>query len=265
ELIYDSNGKIEIEMFSDHGNRFDEYKHVKLNAAIQAAGFVTEKTLKSERSVVLPKYGLVGSSMLFTNPQNRLRLAQVCASTTGVDFALYLSDENTIELLSRRGNARVIREGERFKYQDFGGDPLDLGHIIEMMNARNIIDKNGFASGEEWWHATAKHKYPDPMRRLFNGFEKYVKNRADVIVSYEDGYLIGSPFLSFCAEMRATHGNMLRGESEGFAMSTRQHLGETLRGYELNRLFALDQRSKAGSFFSGQGHCRLVPALAKSL
>src|SRR5262249_24200938 len=52
ELISDSNGRLEVDMFSDHGNRFDEYKHVKLNDAIQAAGFVTEKSLKSERSVV---------------------------------------------------------------------------------------------------------------------------------------------------------------------------------------------------------------------
>src|SRR5262245_8921113 len=265
ELVAESGGSLEVEMFSDHGNRFDKYKHVKLNEAIQSAGFVTEKSVKSDRSVVLPKYGLVGSSMLFTRPENCPRLAQACAGAEGVDFALYMSNENTVELLSHRGRARVIREAGRYKYQDLGGDPLDLARIVEAMRSRDSIDHNGFASSEEWWHATEAHRYADPLRRLFDGFEKYVKNRADVIVSYEDGYLVGSPFLSFFAKMRATHGNILRGETEGFAMSTRQQLERTIRGFELNRLFALNQRSKAEIFLSGQGHCQIGPALARKM
>ena len=107
------------------------------------------------------------------------------------------------------------------------------------------------------------HRYVDPLRRLFDGFNKYVRNRADVIVSYEDGYMLGSPFMSLFAEMVATHGNLLRGETEGFAISTRQNLGEAVRGYELNRLFALDKRLKAGTYFSGKGHCQLGPLMAK--
>jgi hypothetical protein len=75
--------------------------------------------------------------------------------------------------------------------------------------------------------------------------------------------MLGSPLLSLFAEMLATHGNLLRGETEGFAMSTRQDLGEAVRGYELNRLFALDKRLRAGSYFSGEGHCQLGPAMAK--
>ncbi|MGH9801398.1 MAG: hypothetical protein ACRD82_13615, partial [Blastocatellia bacterium] len=96
-------------------------------------------------------------------------------------------------------------------------------------------------------------------------FTKHVKTRADVIVSYEDGYLLGSPMLTYLAEMRATHGNLLRGETEGFAMSTRQELGAAVRGYELNRIFALDQRTKVASHISGIGHCQLGPALAQQI
>src|SRR5262249_39191572 len=53
------------------------------------------------------------------------------------------------------------------------------------------------------------------------------------------------------------------GETEGFAVSTRQELGEAVRGYELNELFALDRRLKVVTYFSGGGHCQLGPALAK--
>jgi hypothetical protein len=266
ELISESDGRLEVEMLSDHGNNYADYTPVNLNDAINAAGFRTEKSLKNANSVVLPKHGLVGSSMLFTNPENRARLAEVCAKAKGVDFAVYQpgegAGEDVIELISVRGRARVSRDGERFRYEDVGGDPLGLLPIIEQLKSRRRVDANGFASREDWWQATMRHRYADPLRRLFDGFSKHVKNRADVIVSYEDGYELGSPFLSVFAELSATHGNLLSGETEGFAMSTRQELGEAVRGYELNKLFALDKRLKAGSYFSGAGHCALGPALA---
>jgi hypothetical protein len=263
ELISESDGRLEVEMFSDHGNNYADYTEVKLNDAINSAGFKTEKSLKNASSVVLPKYGLVGASTLFTYPENRARLAEVCAKAKGVDFAVYQSGEDSIELIGVRGRARLSRDGDRFKYEDAGGDPLGLVPIIAVLKSRGAIDAGGFASREDWWRATMRHRYVDPLRRLFDGFTKHVKNRADVIVSYEDGYLLGSPFLSLFAEMLATHGNLLRGETEGFAMSTRQDLGEAVRGYELNSLFELDKRLKAGIYFSGEGHCQLGPAMAK--
>ncbi|HKX33164.1 MAG TPA: alkaline phosphatase family protein, partial [Blastocatellia bacterium] len=268
ELIAESEragGSLEVEMFSDHGNHYAEYRHVKMNEAINGAGFITEKSLKSRQSVVLPKYGLVGSSMLFTAPENRARLAEVCAAVEGVDFAIYQSGRGEIELLGRRGRARLVRREDRYKYEDLGGDPLVLNEIIGAMKAQSLVDTDGFAAREDWWKATRLHRYADPLRRLFDGFEKHVKNRADVIVSYEDGYELGSPFLGFFARLRATHGNLLRGESEGFAISTRQDLESSVRGTELGRLFALDHRTKANSYFSGSGHCELGPALAKAL
>ena len=45
--------------------------------------------------------------------------------------------------------------------------------------------------------------------------------------------------------------------------ATRLELGEAVRGYELNRLFALDKRLRAETYFSGEGHCRLGPVMAK--
>lgn len=263
-----NGGRLEVEMFSDHGNRYDKYRHVKLNDALKAAGFITEKSVNSAQSVVLPKHGLVGSSVLFTRPESRARVAEVCAAAEGVDFAAYPASDTLVELVSSRGRARVWRERDRYRYEDVSGDPLFLGGIVQEMHVRGRMDANGFASTEDWWQATRDHVYADPLRRLFDGFHSYVKNRADVIVSYRDGYLVGSPLLSVFARMRATHGNMLRGESVGFAISTRQDLPESIRGHELNRLFTLDRRTRASgvqSYFSGGGHCQIGPALAQSL
>jgi hypothetical protein len=268
ELIAESakvGSQLEVELFSDHGNRYDKYKHIKLNDALTKAGFVTEKSLKTEKSVVLPKYGLVGSAQLFTWPDNKVKVAEVCAVTEGVDFALYYQSDNSLALVSQRGRAKLWQVGERFKYEDLGSDPLRLTPIIETLRAAGQLDADGFADRETWYQATQTHDYVDPLRRLFDGFNRHVKNRADVIVSFADGWLIGSPFMSVMAEMRATHGNLLRGETEGFAMSSRQRLPAAVRGTELNRLFALDQRSKAELHLSGEGHCHLGPALVWTL
>ncbi len=265
ELIEESNGTLEVEMFSDHGNHYTSYRPVKLNSAIDGAGFTTEKSLKTSRSVVLPKYGLVGSAVLFTAPENSARLTEVCASVEGVDFAVYQSSENTIELISGRGRARVSRNGDKYRYETLSGDPLNLCDITSSMKESRLMDEDGFASRDDWWNATHGHNYVDPLRRLFDGFNKHVKNRADVIVSFKDGYKLGSPFISMFAQLHATHGNLLRGESEGFAISTRQDLGGSVRGSELNSLFALQERSKVEAYFSAEGHCQVGPMLARAL
>ncbi|MDX2034532.1 MAG: alkaline phosphatase family protein [Blastocatellia bacterium] len=271
ELIAEAErngGQLEVEMFSDHGNRYDEYRHVKLNDALQAAGFVAEKSVTSAQSVVLPKHGLVGASMLFTQPGSRARVAEVCAATEGVDFAAWPASDDLLELVSSRGRARILRAGDRYRYEDASGDPLALGGIVQDLHARGRMDAGGFASSDDWWQATRNHLYADPLRRLFDGFHRHIKNRADVIVSYRDGYLVGSPLLSIFAHMRATHGNLLRGESIGFAISTRQDLPAVIRGFELNHFFTLDRRARAGGvqgYFSGGGHCQIGPALAQSL
>jgi hypothetical protein len=265
KLLAESQGTLTIEMLSDHGNRYDKYKHVRLNDALHAAGFETVKSLKDARSVVLPRYGLVASAQLFTWPDNKIKVAETCANTEGVDFALYYQADNSLALVAKRGRARIAQAGQRYRYDDLSGDPLRLNTIIEVMRAAGKFDAEGFADKEDWYQATREHDYPDPLRRVFEGFTSHIKNRADVMVSFADGYLIGSPLMSALAEMRATHGNLLRGESEAFAMSTRQELGGTVRGFEINQLFALHERSKVGSHLSGAGHCDAGPALAQAL
>ncbi len=88
-LRKESGGTLEVEMVSDHGNNFTTHRHVGLGSALEKAGFKVEKSLKSSKSVVLPRYGLVGAAVLFTNPENRQQVAEVSAVTKGVDFAVY--------------------------------------------------------------------------------------------------------------------------------------------------------------------------------
>ncbi len=268
ELRAESGGKLEVEMLSDHGNLYHKQRFVKLNDALSDAGFDIEKSLKSPRAVVLPRYGLVGSAALFTAPQNREEVARASAAAAGVDFAAYQppsAERPTIQIVSARGEARLEQAGDRYKYEDLGGDPLELMAIGASMKATGKIDSDGFAGVEDWWSATRDHRYPDPLRRIFGGFTSNVRSTADVLVSFEDGYLIGSPFFSIFARMQATHGNLLRGESHGFAMSTRIDLEDSARCTDIRELFKLHEMPRSGHYFSKYGHCQEGLSLATML
>ncbi|NOT59008.1 MAG: hypothetical protein HOP19_02160, partial [Acidobacteria bacterium] len=260
-----NGSKLEIELLSDHGNRYDDYRHVKLNDALKQAGFNAVKSLKQNGDVVLPRYGLVGSAQLFTFAGEKESVAAASIKADGVDFALYYQGDNSLALVSQRGRARLSHSNNRFKYEDLGGDPLRLNAIIKTMRANGKLDAAGFADREAWFFSTQSHDYLDPVRRTFDAFDTHVKNRADVVVSFQDGWLIGSPFMTTFATMQATHGNLRRGESLGFAMSTRQALPAYVRGSDLHVRFGIREAKKMSGFVSGFGHCDAGWALAVAL
>ncbi len=271
ELIAESGGQLEVEMFSDHGNDFAKHRKVDLNAPIKQAGFEIDKNLKHVKSVVLPKYGLIGCGALFTAPENRASLAEVCAAVNGVDFAAYKEagdgsgeECEAVVIISRRGRARIKRAQDRFSYELIKGDPLELSTVASSLRERGLMDAAGFASGAEWLKATGDHQYVDPLRRIFDGLTSHVQTLADVIVSCEDGWYIGNQFFDTVTHLCATHGNLRRGETEGFAISTRQTLDSMVRGYQLSSLFELGRVLHADAFFgNSDGHCQFGKALAQ--
>lgn len=269
ELRAESGGELEVDIVSDHGNLFGAQHFAPLTSSLEKAGFTIERSLNGSRNgVVLPRYGLVGSAVLFSAPENRERLALVAAKTTGVDFAIFerLGEEGrSITVISRRGRARIDRIEERYRYIDLEGDPLEMNPIMGPMRGEGKLDDEGFGSRDDWWAATQTHRYPDPLRRLFDGLTEHVRTTGDVLVSFEDGYLIGSSFFGIFARMQATHGNLLSRETEGFAMSTRLELGSAVRGSDVHRLFELNQIGRRGHYISSYGHCAEATMLAQSL
>ncbi|MFN7947520.1 MAG: hypothetical protein U0Z53_19380 [Blastocatellia bacterium] len=268
ELTAESGGQLEVEMFSDHGNDFTSYRKVDLNTPLRAAGFTFEKSLTQPHGIVLPKYGLIGSGALFTAAENKAAVAEISARVPGIDFAAYVApndgdaDSRCIIVVSRRGTARLTSEPHRFRYEAISGDPLELNPIIQNLRAAGEIDAAGFAAESAWLRATSQHKYVDPLHRIFDSLSAHVHTLADVIVSCEDGWYIGNQFFDTVATLRATHGNLGRGESEGFAMSTRQPLAEVVRGYELFSLFALDRVLHADAYISeDNSHCQFGQSL----
>jgi hypothetical protein len=232
EIVRESDVRVQVTLFSDHGNHYRNYKRVSLKSTLRRAGFKLESRIKDERSVVLPQFGLIGCALLFTRDANEARLAQLTIGIRGVDFAVYEKD-GVVHVLGKSGAAVIERRGEKFRYRLESGDPLGLKDAFEKLKREGKADAEGFISDADWFAATSEGARPDVVRRVYTGATEYVRNRANVILSFEDGYYSGSYALDIFAFLQATHGNVMREQSFGFVMKTGTELPAYLRASEM--------------------------------
>lgn len=232
DIARESETPVEIIIFSDHGNQFMKYRRAPLKSALRRAGFKIESRVRDARSVVLPQFGLIGCALLFTTEGNERRLAETMAATRGVDFAAY-ETEGVVYVIARSGEASIERRGERYRYRSEQGDPLRLAATARDLAARGKADQDGFTADADWFAETVESGRPDALRRVYEGTTNAVRHRANVIVSFEDGYYSGSVALDLLTLLKATHGNLGRGQSFGFVMSTTRSLPAYLRAAEV--------------------------------
>ncbi|HEV2916042.1 MAG TPA: hypothetical protein VGX92_22370 [Pyrinomonadaceae bacterium] len=244
DIIRDSPGPVEVTIFSDHGNHFRGYSRVELKSALRRAGLRIETRVRDERSVVFPQYGLVGSAVLFTRESNEPRLAAAVAEVKGVDFAAYERD-GIVHLRARNnGTATIERRGESFRYRAGAGDPLGLNGVMRELRAKGKMDGDGFVDGAQWFEHTRDGARPDAVRRIYEGLTGQIENRANVILNLEDGYYTGSFSLDIFAFLQATHGNLGREQSFGFAISTGRDLPSHLRAEDVWQAIGSPRLSK---------------------
>ncbi len=227
-----SGGQVKVSIFSDHGNHYRKYKRVSIKAPLRRAGFRLQSKIKDERSVVLPQFGLIGSALLFTKAENESKLAQVTASIRGVDFAAF-EENGLVWVVGRNGLAFIEKKNREFRYVARVGDPFGLIPIIELLTKNGRADANDYISQNDWFAATSEGPRPDVVRRVYEGLTKNIRNRANVIVSFEDGYYSGSFAMDIFAFLEATHGNVMREQSFGFAMTTAEDLPKYLAAGEM--------------------------------
>ncbi len=246
DLVREEGGRVEVTIFSDHGNDFEGYRRVSLKSALRRANFKLQSKVKDERSVVLPQFGLVGCAVMWTKESNEARLAEAVSRVRGVDFAAYEKDK-LVYVLNEKGAATIERRGERFRYRATQGDPLELLPLAETFKRQGKADSVDFIADEDWFAATIESARPDVLRRVFEGVSERVQQRANVIVNFADGYYTGSASLDLFAFLQATHGNLGAQQSFGFVMSSALELPTHLRARDVWRAIGSPVLKNAGS------------------
>ncbi len=232
DIVRDSKVPVVVTIFSDHGNHFRKYRRAALKAPLQRAGFKIGKNIKDDKSVVLPQYGLVGSAVLFTKETNEPGLASVVSRVEGVDFAAFEKNA-VVYVVSQDGEATIERDGDRYRYRVIKGDPLELLPIVQTLSAHQLNGADDLISDSDWFALTHDTARPDALRRVFEGATEGVRNRANVIVNFKDGYYTGNSLMDLFAVLQATHGNLGQEQSYGFVMSTSQGLPSYIRAEDL--------------------------------
>jgi Type I phosphodiesterase / nucleotide pyrophosphatase len=219
QIFIQQDGQVDFVVFSDHGNSQVTNRRVNLEGFLSQHGFRVESAIKDEKSVVVPGFGLVGAMAIYSQAQNTERLAELLPQMEGVDFATYV-DRGAVRVVSATGSASIVavEGGKRLKYQALQADPLALKPILETMSQRRMLDAEGYATSDAWFDLTAEHEYADAVNALYLGVTNHVSNRANVLVSFKDGYHYGSAFFEKLVTMRSTHGSLRRSSMTGFFM-----------------------------------------------
>ena len=239
-MYQDRGGRLEIIVFSDHGNQFTRCRRVNLVDHLRRRGFEVRDRLEGEKAVVIPDFGLVGYAALYTMPASRRRVAEVVAEMD-VAIVAYAHGPDVF-VLGGGGVARISYDQQRnsYRYEAVRGDPLDLAKRIDQIKREGKMADDGHVADQVWFEALASHRYPDALFRLHQGINGLVKNRADVLVSFKDGFVQGSRLFQAydrLVPVRAIHGGLAAAQSEGFFMSTAKEAPPYLRARQVRNYF----------------------------
>ncbi len=194
--------------------------------ALTKAGFRVARSLRNDNDVVIVKFGLLSSFVLYTKKDIEAKVASVLVPVPGVDLCVLPHDQGW-QVASARGDALIQRKqgpaGELWSYQILSGDPLDYSSMVVGLKERAADETKTWFPDEWWFDASKDHFYPDALYRLAEGFA-LVENPASMLCSNSPGYMFGSLLTERVAiptvgSLKWTHGALYRDATFGFLMS----------------------------------------------
>jgi hypothetical protein len=247
ELVWRTRGLVKFTMLSDHGHTLVRGDRVDFRRFLAGKGWRVSDRLEKPRDVVPVEYGIITYASFAT--LDRAALAADLLTHPGVDLVTYCGSEAVI-VEKPDGKAYIERRGAadnpQYRYRAEKGDPLELLPVIAGRPDLKGEGADGFADDKAWLAATATHRYPDALDRVWRAHHNQTEHVPDVIASLKDGYTAGSSsracFLPFVA---STHGDLERRSSTAFIMWTADR--------------------PAGMAEAGAVRCRDLPPLLESL
>ncbi|MFW6078814.1 MAG: hypothetical protein ACODAE_04290 [Gemmatimonadota bacterium] len=227
--------ELRVAVFSDHGSNFVTSRRAPIEDSLVSAGFRLERAIHEPNDVVVPRFGLVGSSFLYSAASAEPRLAEHLTDVPGVDLVMYEDEAGTVHVLDRAGRATIThREADDgYRYRPVTGDPLELEPALRRMRDAGELDDDGFASDSAWLRATLDGRYIDPLRRIVRGMRDVVRHPASVVVSFAPGYYHGDPAADLLVDVAGTHGSLRTASSLAFFMDTHEEAPAVMRAAAL--------------------------------
>jgi hypothetical protein len=226
-------GKMEITLFSDHGNNMVGGQRLPLKDHLRRRHYRIDSRLQSEQSVVIPEFGLVTFAPIYTTA-DPASVARDLVQLEGVEFGIYRQGDAVV-VIHEAGQAKIVYDpaSRKYRYDPDDGDPLYLQAAIQRLKDREQLDAQGFAGDRAWFDVTADHVFPDVVHRLYQAMGDQVKSPADILLSLMDGVYAGHMIFAGLVELVATHGNARASSSTGFLMSTHRVFPRCLRASDV--------------------------------
>jgi hypothetical protein len=227
---------LEVVVLSDHGhNRATQAAFLPMAEALRAHGFRASQALRDPADVVFSVDGVTTGFGVFCHPDSVDRLAAIVAAMPGVDIVSVNLGGDRFRVQSGRGQAEITRQratsGDRVRYVDLGGDPLQLSPTLQRMAQAGALDADGYADAEAWLRFTATAPYPAAVVRIVHGHTDATRNPAPLLVSLDDRYRVGLGAVSVANRLRplgGTHGALSATNALGVVMATFQDTPDDL-------------------------------------
>jgi hypothetical protein len=227
QVLWETRGLTKVTLLADHGHSYTEGRRARLDAHLKARGWRLTARLRGPNDVAYIRFGLETYASFATDSPERL--AADLAAAEAVELVSFADGDRVVVLGAGGGRAVVHRRGRRYRYQAVRGDPLALKPLLDGLEA----DANGTIDADALLTATADHRYPAPLQRLWRAHFALVENPPDVIVSLADGYYSGSGAFSRAVTVASTHGGLNRANSTTFIMSTIGPLPPVMRSADV--------------------------------
>ena len=249
QLVAESRGLVKITVLADHGHTLKRCERIDFHKFLRDKGWRVTDRLNGPRDVAPVEFGLITYASFAAH--DRPALAADLLEHEGVRFTIY-QEGGAVVIRARDGEFRIERRGDRYRYRASApssgdpstmlrvalskskGDPLQLAAILERLKADGKMDADGFVADRDLFLATAEHRYPDPLDRLWRAFTGMAENVPDVIADLADGYYAGAATRAAWFDSAAsTHGDLERMSSMTFIMSTIGPLAGPLRSRDI--------------------------------
>jgi hypothetical protein len=234
QMVHDTRGRVRISLISDHGHALVPSDRIPLADELVRRGYRVGSRLERPGDVVVPQFGVVTCAALYTHEP--ACVAGDVVGIPGVDLAAWAEPPekpDSVMVIDRFGRARITCSNGRFKYAVEKGDPLQLAGLLDELSKQGKLDADGFVADDVLFQATIGHTYPDAVARLWRAFHGLFVHVPDVLVSVQDGFVVGSKLMTTLVHMQGTHGNLRPASTFGFAASMAGELPPVLRMADL--------------------------------